>query len=35
MTKYAIVYFGGDKPATKEEGMAHMQKYKELSLIHI
>ena len=29
MTKYAIVYFGGDKPATKEEGMAHMQKYKE------
>ena len=29
MARYAIVYLGGDKPATKEEGMAHMQKYKE------
>lgn len=28
MAKYAIVYLGGDKPASKEEGMAHRQKYK-------
>ena len=29
MAQYAIVYIGGNPPATKEEGMAHMQKYKD------
>ena len=29
MTQYAIVYIGGDKPSTPEEGKAHFGKYME------
>ncbi len=28
MPKFIIAYHGGAKPATQEEGMAHMQKWK-------
>jgi len=27
MSQYVISYLGGNKPATKEEGMEHMSKY--------
>lgn len=29
MPQYVIVYFGGDRPASEEEGKAHMSKYME------
>ena len=29
MPKFIIAYHGGKKPATQEEGMAHMQKWKD------
>jgi hypothetical protein len=29
MPKFMIAYHGGDKPNSKEEGMAHMGKWKE------
>lgn len=28
MSQFVITYIGGNKPATQEEGMAHMSKYK-------
>lgn len=28
MPQYVISYLGGNRPATKEEGMEHMSKYK-------
>lgn len=28
MPKYIITYLGGDRPATPEEGLVHMAKYK-------
>ena len=28
MPNFMIAYHGGDKPASKEEGMAHMEKWK-------
>jgi len=29
MSKFMIAYYGGEKPTSKEEGMAHMGKWKE------
>lgn len=29
MTNFMIAYHGGNKPSSKEEGMAHMQKWKD------
>ena len=29
MSKFAITYLGGKKPATEEEGMQHMAKYRD------
>ena len=29
MTKFVIVYFGGERPATQEEGQKHMGKYMQ------
>ncbi len=29
MTKFIIVYFGGDRPASEEEGQMHMAKYMQ------
>jgi len=29
MAKFMIAYYGGSKPSSKEEGMAHMGKWKE------
>jgi len=29
MSQYVMVYFGGNPPATPEEGQAHFAKYKE------
>ena len=28
MSKFMIAYYGGNKPSSKEEGMAHMTKWK-------
>lgn len=28
MPNFMIAYFGGEQPASKEEGMAHMEKWK-------
>lgn len=28
MSQFVIAYIGGNRPATKEEGMQHMSKYK-------
>ncbi len=29
MTKFIIVYFGGDRPASEKEGQIHMAKYMQ------
>lgn len=29
MSQFMITYIGGNQPATKEEGMQHMSKYRE------
>lgn len=29
MAKFMIAYYGGDQPASKEEGMKHMQNWQE------
>jgi len=29
MSKFMIAYYGGERPSTKEEGMAHKGKWKE------